>query len=193
MKYTLKFKYLLVAAGIFIYSCNNSESKPETTESKDTADKVNEEKMKADNDALANADFVSAAVANNYAELSLAKLAGKKSKNTNIKKIASTLEKQHGEFIDQLKTYAGTHNITIPAEETAEAKEKAKTIEDDKNFDKAWCDYLVTAHQNSIKKFEDFSTKTTDESLRKWINEALPKMKMHLSMLQEQATYLEKK
>jgi len=134
-----------------------------------------------------DADFVVNAVASSYAEIKLAQLAKNKSGNGEIKQLATMLENDHNKIVTELKAYAGENAISVPSEESEDAKKDLVDLSeiDGGDFDKKWCKKLEDNHQKTINKFESRIDKTEDPALKNWISATLPNLKTHLEMIQE--------
>ena len=167
----------IVLAGFV--SCNSSKD-----ESKAQAEDANEQKF--DKAAEKDAQFVVDQVAGNYAEVKMAQLAQQKSTNTEIKSIAAMLESDHTAVLNDLKSFATKKNISVPAEESQDAKDKIQTLNDTQPaaFDKKWCDELMAKHEKGIKTYEDASTSLEDPELKSWAANLVPKLKMHHEKLE---------
>jgi len=166
----------IVLAGFV--SCNSSD------ESKTQAEDANEEKF--DKAAEKDAQFVVDQVSGNYAEVKLAQLAQQKSTNTEIKSIAAMLESDHTAVLNDLKSFATKKNISVPAEESQDAKDKIQKLNEEQSpaFDKKWCDELMDKHVKGIKTYEDASTNLEDPELKSWAANLVPKLKMHHEKLE---------
>jgi putative membrane protein len=167
----------IVLAGFV--SCNSSKD-----ESKAQAEDANEQKF--DKAAEKDAQFVVDQVAGNYAEVKLAQLAQQKSTNTEIKSIAAMLESDHTAVLNDLKSFATKKNISVPAEESQDAKDKIQKLNEEQPaaFDKTWCDELIAKHEKGIKTYEDASTNLEDPELKSWAANLVPKLKMHHEKLE---------
>src|SRR5688572_11605889 len=167
----------IVLAGFV--SCNSSKD-----ESKTQAEDANKEKF--DKAAEKDAQFVVDQVSGNYAEVKLAQLAQQKSTNPEIKSIAAMLESDHTAVLNDLKSFATKKNISIPAEEPQDAKDKIQKLNEEQTtaFDKKWCDELKDKHMKGIKTYEDASTNLEDPELKSWAANLVPKLKMHHEKLE---------
>lgn len=179
----LNLKNLFVAfMMILVVAACNPAKKEESTEIAKEANDENFETRKDEKDA----DFIVDVIAGNYAELKLAELAKNKSTKQEVKDIARMLETDHTKIITELKGYANKKGISIPLEETEDAKKDIDDLDQKigKDFDDKWCAMLIAKHEKSINKFEERWNKTEDTDLKDWINSTLPTLKSHLEMLQ---------
>lgn len=166
---------------IFVSACEPNKQKESVEIAKDVNDSVLD-----DRDEEKDADFIVNVVATNYEEVRLAKLALDRSKDDGVKKIATMLETDHAKIITELKGYATKNGITVPLEETDDAKEEYNDLASEKeinDFDEKWCDKLADNHEATIDYFEKRLNKTEDVELKNWITSTLPGLKSHLDML----------
>lgn len=180
-----------ISANVFLIACgdgsNADESNSDTTATtRNEAEDKNDSAM-ATKAAEKDAQFVVDVVTSNYGEVKLAQLAQKKSSNKEIKDVAKMLETDHSAVLNDLKTMASNKGITIPTEESGQAKDKLKDLSDDKasEFDKEWCETLMDNHKNSISKFENAANDLSDPDLKNFANTVLPKLRMHHDQLME--------
>lgn len=180
-----------ISANIFLSACGDAGDADESNS--DTAATTKNEAEDKNDSALAtkaaekDAQFVVDVVTANYGEVKLAQLAQQKSANAEIKDVAKMLETDHNAVLADLKSLAATKGITVPTEESGEAKDKVKDLSDDKSseFDKEWCETLMDNHKNSISKFENAANDLTDPDLKNFVNTVLPKLRTHHDKLME--------
>lgn len=168
---------------IFVTACGPKKQEDSVEIAKETNDAV-----LTDQDEEKDADFIVNTIAGNYAEIKLAKLAQSRSNDAGVKDLAEMLEKDHTQVVNDLKSYASKNNITVPIEESTDAKKDYNDlaeIQDVNKFDEKWCDALKDKHQASIDKFEKRLSRTDDAELKTWITATLPTLRMHLDMLKQ--------
>jgi putative membrane protein len=88
--------------------------------------------------------------------------------------------------ITELKGYAAKNGITVPLEESDDAKKDFNKLADEKelaDFDEKWCDQVADKHEKAINYFERRLDKTEDPELKSWISSTLPGLKNHLQLL----------
>ena len=185
MKHIWKtFSVALLVAVIGFTACNDEEDTAGTTK----AEAENKNDSALDTKAAErNAEFVVDVVASNIGEVKLAQLAQQKSSNAEIKDVAKMLESDHSAVLTDLRSLANKKGITVPSEEAAAAKDKAKELSEEKaaEFDKEWCETLMDNHKNSISKFENAAKDLTDPDLQSFVNAVLPKLRTHHDKLME--------
>ena len=187
------FGLVLVAAGSFFIACGDDADQNASDENSDTT-AVTRNEAESSNDSVANskaaeknAQFVVDVVASNYGEVKLAKLAQQKASNSELKDVAKQLETDHNAVLSDLKQLASTKGISIPTEESGEAKDKLKELTDEKTseFDKEWCETLMDSHKASISKFENAANDLSDPDIKNFANAVLPKLRTHHDRLME--------
>lgn len=166
---------------ILATACEPNKPKESVEIAKDTNDKVLD-----DRDDEKDADFIVKVMAGNYAEVNLAQLALNRSTSADVKKTATMLKAHHSKIITELKGYAAKNGITVPLEESDDAKKAYTNLAEVKeldNFNEKWCDKLADNHEETINYFERRLDKTEDVELKNWITSTLPGLKSHLQML----------
>ena len=131
------------------------------------------------------ADFVVETIAGNFANVKFAQMAIERSDNEKVKEIAVMIERDHEGLIKELKGFANMKGITVPLEETANARKKLEDLSrtDNNAFDEKWCRELTNRHEKAIEQLEEMWERTSDEELKKWINSALPGLRNNLVKL----------
>src|SRR5690606_37591297 len=94
---------------------------------------------------------------------------------------ADQLEREHTAMLNEVREYAAKKSITVPTEESQEAREDINDLQDEKpaDFDKKWCNEQMDYHKIAIDKFEKASDDLADANLKNWANTTLPKLKQH--------------
>jgi len=174
--HVLPFSLLMVVA-----SCNNPSS--EQTSTKDTATNQSATAIDSSRNNEKDQQFVKDVVAGNLGEIKIAQLAEQKTKNKEIKELGEMLEKDHTGVLNQLKSYASSKSIEVPAEENSDAKDTYKelTKKSGKEFDKDWCEFMEKKHKAGISKFEELANEAgADPELKSIVNKTLPTLRSHL-------------
>lgn len=182
MKFITAFKALAALTLLILVSaCEPNKQKESVEIAKDVNDAVMD-----DRDEEKDADFIVNTIADTYAEVKLAQLALSRSSDDGVKKMATMLEADHAKIITELKGYASKNGITVPLEETDDAKGEYNNLASEKelnDFDEKWCDKLADSHEETINSLEKRLDKTEDVELKNWITATLPGLKSHLEML----------
>jgi putative membrane protein len=174
-----------VAAGIaFTSSCNhdNAEANKKTNEDpKENAEDHNDAKF-ATNNSERDAQFVVDAADINLTEVDLGKLASTKGMTKDVRDLGEMMNHDHQKAYDDLSALAKKKNITIPASASDNSKSKYNSMSEKKgsDFDKDFCDAMVSGHKDAIEKFEKASKEATDPDIQTWASNMLPSLRMHL-------------
>ncbi len=185
MKSLMKSLTKLFFALFVIVSIVSCEPAKKSDDSVEVASEANDETFD-DRDAEKDAEFVVNAIASSYGEIKLAELAMGRAGNTTLNSTAEMLKKDHTKVVADLKALAATNGISVPMEQSDDAKDEYKSLseeEDAKDFNKEWCNKMVDKHQSSINDYEERMEKTENVELRTWISQTLPTLKSHLEML----------
>ena len=138
---------------------------------------------------LTDPQIASVAVTANQIDIEYAKIALKKSKNTQVIDFAKTMEKDHGAVIKEAIALAQKLGVTPESNPTTKAflagSVKTKAMLNSKRghaFDKAYVDNEVAYHKAAIKEVENvLIPDATNEQLKSLLQSALPIFKGHLA------------
>lgn len=169
-----------MGVSLLAVACNN-----EASDSVEKADSANEAKLDREGTPMADAasaDFLVEAANGGMAEVEMARLAQERATNASVKSYATTLLNDHTAANDQVKALAASRNVTLP---TAVSDEKKKDMEDlskekGASFDKKYMEMMVDDHEKDINKFEKASGDVKDTDVKAFIDNTLPKLRMHL-------------
>ena len=163
---------------IFIITMSSCSSK-KAEDTKEVAQEHNDAKF--DNATEKDAQFLVSAAEINLAEIQLGQIAQKSGTMTAVKNLGKMMEEGHKKALTDLEA-PGKKQITVPMSLTDEGKDDARKLEDKTgmDFDKAYCDMMVTGHKDAIAKFEKASTDATDPEIREWALGMLPALRSHL-------------
>jgi putative membrane protein len=168
-------------------SCENktethAEEKHSESKTEEVAKDQNDAKFN-DNDDEKNAKFLVKAAEINLEEIALGKLAQEKSTNADVKELGKMMEKAHTKAFEDLKGLASKKGISIPTENTEDIKNawtKLNDKTDQKDFNKAYTDKMVSGHKDAVDLFEKQSTESSDADIRAWATSMLPELRKHL-------------
>lgn len=137
--------------------------------------------------AWSEASFMKNAAHAGAAEIEASMLAQSKARNPDVKAFATTMVNDHTKVADELKALAASKNVTLPEGPSVAQKAKLKMIDagDDDKFDVRYAKtFGVKAHQDTIKLFQEASTKAKDPEVKAWVDKTLPGLRHHLEMAQ---------
>jgi putative membrane protein len=129
-------------------------------------------------------DFVDDASAKGLAEVKTAQLALEKGKSADIKQFAQQMIEDHSNANAELTALARSENIKVADEATLMDKAKALLLkqQDGKDFDAAYADSQVTAHQQTLELFSDYAKSGNNLKIKAFAENTLPTLQHHLEM-----------
>lgn len=137
-------------------------------------------------DKVSANDFAEEASAKGIAEIETSKLALEKGSHAEVKKFAQTMIDDHTRANDELKALAEKKNLQVS--DDAELMNKAKAmilqVRDGENFDKAYANNQVVAHEQAIELYHKAAA-SDDAEVSAWAKKTLPKLEHHLEMAKE--------
>ncbi|HDZ56280.1 MAG TPA: DUF4142 domain-containing protein [Pseudomonas xinjiangensis] len=133
------------------------------------------------------AEFVDEATAKGIAEIETSKLAIEKSDNTEITSFAEKMIDEHTKANEKMRDLAMEKNLEVSDDATLMDQGKAMILQlrDGEDFNEAYTNNQVVAHEQTIELFETASENVDDEEVRKLAEEMLPKLREHLAKAQE--------
>jgi putative membrane protein len=176
-------KHLLLAASVLaLAACGQQSAKtdqPETTTAEGPA--------MPQAAAMTDAQFVQAVANADAFEIQSSELASSRAARQQVKDLAAMMVRDHSSTTQQLTTLAPTINLTAPTPAlNGEMQRKLDGLrsQSGEEFDDAYLDAQVEAHQNAIRTFESFVAGAQAGPLRDWANTTLPKLREHLQHAQ---------
>lgn len=192
-------KYLLLGAAITLFgatACNN-----ETKQSINDADSANEAKGTVDSDSLSNPNtinvdstarvatdengsaFLVRAAAGGLTEVEIGRMGETKATSLDVKRFATAMVHDHTIANKKIDELASARTVTLPMPVATNKEEKLSQLAGNK-FDREFMDKMVKDHKETIDLFEKYSDKTKDDSIRSFIQQTLPILRMHLDTAQ---------
>jgi putative membrane protein len=138
--------------------------------------------------AMSAADFVQTVANSDAFELQSSGLAGSRAARQDVKDFAATMVRDHTLTTQQLTALAPQINLPAPTPQLDAAKQdqiEALRGQNGAAFDDAYLDAQVAAHTDAVRLFEDFSANGEPGPLRDWANTTLPKLREHLTHVQD--------
>lgn len=108
-------------------------------------------------------DFVRDVATMNTAEIELGRLATTHAAGADVKKFAQMMVTDHDGAGEKLKMYASQHNIEVPAQLDDKHRDLSTQLSEKRglDFDRAYADAMVDAHQDFVDKLESRIDKDT--------------------------------
>ena len=120
----------------------------------------------------------------NAAEIEMAMIAMKKSKNPEVLKFADMMVKDHKMMHQELKMLASQRETMVPSKPNAKQMAVGAKLRklSGMAFDKAYIQANVTGHKEAYANATKASKSAKDMAVRDYFKKGAPKIKMHLDM-----------
>ena len=131
-------------------------------------------------------DFVKQAATSDMVEIAAAKIALQKG-NAAEKKFAHQMITDHTKTSAELKKLvAGVDSTALPTALDSAAQQKIDMLKTAKagDFSASYDPMQVSAHQDAVTLFQDYSENGDNPKLKQWAAKTLPALKHHLEMVQ---------
>ena len=171
--------FLLAVISIVALSCNNNNN-PDNPDNKKVAEEHNDAKF--DNKAEKDAQFAVDAADISLTEMSLGQWAENNAMTDDTKQLGKMMYQDHKKAYDEIASLAAKKSITIPGEMSEGSKKDYNSLIEKKgaDFDKEYCDKMVSGHKDAIDKFEKASKDAVDPDIQAWATNMLPTLRSHL-------------
>jgi putative membrane protein len=139
--------------------------------------------------ATKDAGFIKQAAADGQAEVELGQLASSKATRPEVKEFAQMMVSDHGKANDELKELASRKGVTLPTEPTAAQKAEKARLEklSGAAFDDAYTKAMEKDHRKAVNLFSKQAKSGSDNEVKQWAEEKLPKLKEHLTKAEQLA------
>ena len=167
----------------FLFALASCGSGSNQDDSKEIAEEQNEEKF--DDGGMEDvSDFAVKAADGGMLEVQLGQLALTKATSPQVKEFAQSMITDHSKANEELKSLAQSKNITLPTTLSEDnQKEYNKLAEKTgKEFDKAYCEFMVKDHKDDLDMFKKAADNAEDADLKSWASTKVPVLEHHLSM-----------
>ena len=191
--------YLLIAGLLSVTACNNSQTNQASNMVDSAAAKADTmaANVKTDvqnaasdvRDAMVHnpdSSFAVKAAATNMAELKVLQAGIDNGTGKDLKSHAKMMMADHKKLGAGMKAYADKKGYTLPADDGGKGDDAIAMINKSNkgaDWDKAWVDHMVSAHEDCISMFEKGQKDVKDDELRTMITNALPTLHSHLDMM----------
>ena len=156
------------------------------TDSVEQAQETNEQKFEESAMEERKADqseFMTKAASSGMFEVEAGKLAQKQAQNAEVKNFGQMMASDHGKANSDLKSLASQLNITLPDSMSQDHMDKLEELQEKKKgaeFDKAYMDMVVSAHESDIDMFENASENMEAQEVKSFASNKLPTLREHL-------------
>jgi len=172
----------------WIIACHNNRMNRHIAKENTVMTEEDSAKMENVRSGENNTQMVAEMVSSGYLEIEMARAAKMKSHNKEIQKMAALLQSDDMALMKQLKQIAANRNIHVSDSATGNDLQKISKMTENNTpaaFDKKWCADVLDEHETLIAEMEDAATTITDPAFRAWINDALPKIRVHRDKLMQ--------
>jgi len=130
-----------------------------------------------------SAGFANAVAAADLYEIEGARLAADKASNADVKSLAKHIRTDHEKSTSELKSAAGTANISVAPKLDAEKQgmlDQLKTVARGPDFDKLYVEQQKTAHEKALALLQGYSSGGDNEALKAFATKTATAGKSHL-------------
>ncbi|OWO94874.1 hypothetical protein B5E41_10690 [Rhizobium esperanzae] len=134
----------------------------------------------------AASDFATTATISNMFEMEAAKIEIAKGAAGDAKQFADDMLNDHERAGAVIADAAKKDGVQLPTAIGNEHKKKLEALQqsDLENLDQAYLSTQVTAHQDAVALFDDYSQNGPDGALKRASQKILPDLRMHLTRIQ---------
>lgn len=127
-------------------------------------------------------NFVDEASAKGLAEIETAKLALEKGTAEDVRTFAQQMIDDHTKSNQELAQLAGEKNLEMSDNATLMDRAKAMILQlrDGENFDQAYANNQVVAHEQTIELYRDYIQDGENADLKRFAEQTLPTLEQHL-------------
>ncbi len=132
-------------------------------------------------------NFVDEASAKGIAEIETAKMALDKGMSEDVKQFAQMMIDDHTKANQELAQLAQAKDLEMSDEATLMDKAKAMILKlrDGENFDEAYANNQVVAHEQTIEMYQDYMEGGENADLKQFAQKTLPKLEEHLKQAKD--------
>ena len=139
--------------------------------------------------APTTADFVNTVAISDMFEIQSGQLAADKAQNSDVKSFGQEMVDDHSKTSDQLKDLVKDEDIKAQLPAALDDKHQAKIDKlkglSGKQFDKAYVEMQVKAHEKAVSLFEAYAAAGENDDLKDWAGDTVPTLKEHLKEAQD--------
>lgn len=177
-------------AALSVTACNKPAAKTEgaatPAEQAATPDANPAATVPTPSNEAAAVDFVPKAAAGDMFEITISKIAQKRSTNAQVKKFAGEMIKAHTASTDALKkaiTESGqTYELPTALPANLQGKVDDLNKADDKSFDKVFADLQAGAHQDTLNLMQRYAEDGDVPAIKAFAAATAPVVQQHLEM-----------
>jgi putative membrane protein len=135
---------------------------------------------------VATDEFVKKVAISDMFEIQASQLALSKNPDADTKPFAEKMVKDHQQTSKELKALVDSGKVKAPLPTALDAEHQKKLddlrAKNGKDFDRAYDQIQVQAHEEAVALFERYSQSGDNADLKQWAAKTLPHLKEHLAM-----------
>jgi putative membrane protein len=130
----------------------------------------------------AEQDFMMRATEGHLAEIDMANLALRKSSNKDVGDYANMIQSDHKSALNDLTDLMKDKNVSQPRTVPADVKKDIDVMNglSGPEFDREFINQMVAEHEKEIGMYQDRAAIVQDMDVKKYAEDFLPKLEMHL-------------
>jgi putative membrane protein len=135
----------------------------------------------------AEQDFMMKTAQAHLSEIDMARLALQKSQNPDVKDYANMIESDHTSALEDLTDLMKDKSVSQPRNLNPETKMEIErlTALSGADFDREFGNMMVADHQKAVEMFRDQVSIAQNPDVKKYAEDLLPKLEMHLEKAQK--------
>lgn len=139
--------------------------------------------------------FLRSAYQGGLYEIEIGKYAAQNGSDAKVKEFGQKMVTDHTALNEKVAALAQKKGVTLDMQPNAmnAAKIKSATVLSGGAFDKTYLPMMVHDHKNDIQEFEKEAASTSDPDIKAAIQDALPTLREHLKMAEEDRAALSSK
>ena len=134
----------------------------------------------------AEQDFMMKATEADLTAIEMARLALQKSTNKDVRDYANMIQSDHTSALEDLTDLMRDKNVSQPKSVPPDVKKDIVVMNglSGPEFDREFINQMVAGHQKMIEMFQDRAAIVQDKDVKKYAEDVLPKLEMHLEKAQ---------
>ena len=183
------FAFCLMA--LSFYACNNTKNDGSNITDGPQPDSVDQNRtnpttLSSTPLTVEDSAFVLEAAIGGLKEVESGKIAQQNAASDRVKNFGAMMVTDHTKANEELKSYASSKGMTLPATLPADVQKELEGMRNMKgrSFDQHYINMMLTDHQKTIDKFQNQANSGGDAQLKTWASANLPVLKKHLDSVQ---------
>ena len=173
----LKVSFILLAGTLALAACNRNSA----------VQAAPQDHRPAPSATPAEQDLMIKAAHADLAAIDMARIVMQKSQNSDVKDFANTIQKDHTNALEDLTDLMKDKGMSPPSKHTPEAQTDIEkmTALSGAELDREFVNAMVADHQKLIEMFRDRADIAKSPDVKKYAEDQLPQLEMHLEKAQK--------